>query len=206
MCTRFAPVSQLLSQSLAVLQLLERHAEAGHAKEEVTVGLERRLMDEVNQRVAVDRLPHRTTLQRLHPVAGDLPVRADEILQLLDPLSLNVLARGDDDDTGARVEVPDEGHHAKRDVGLAHAHFVGEIGAAVALEHVVERHGALQLALLEAELLHLLIGGIVDQLARELGGDRGVAHDCGSATGVRNISSYQSRNSPDRSSSSGMGG
>jgi hypothetical protein len=138
-------LEQMIALPLGRFRLPERQAEARHARDEVAVPVEDRLVQEVEQTVAVDECPSWSIMERAYaqvPVADHV---ARELPELLAPLLLDVLAGRDDERAEVRVPVAVEREHAEGDQRLPHADFVGEVCDAFALEDVVQRDSAVEL-------------------------------------------------------------
>ena len=100
------------------------------------IRIEQGFVSEVHQGSAEHGLPRRASLDRLHAIPRDLPVEANEVSQLLDPLPLNVLSWRDHHDSSGRVQVAKQRHDAQRDIGLPHTDFVGQVRAVIPGQHV----------------------------------------------------------------------
>src|SRR5262249_15019396 len=102
-------------------------------------------VDELDEIAAGDKLATRPLVDGLRAEVREADVVLHEVPQLLHPLVLDVLPRGDDQDAKVGLVVPEEREDPKGYVRLAHADLVGEVCDTMLRQDVVNGHGPFEL-------------------------------------------------------------
>src|SRR5205823_1869939 len=97
------------------------------SRKEVAIGIEQCFPRELEQIRAEHGRPGWHTMNCFDAQVGNPNVVPDEVLQLLDPLLLDVLFRSDDQQSELWVEMAKNSERAERNVSLSEADFICEI-------------------------------------------------------------------------------